>query len=407
VTGAPERIVLTAVPLSPIHIGDGTELLPDCYRLAEPRPAYDDEEDEAPPATEAQPCLEVFAPSEVLAAMSPVRQKEFRDLLDRGHLQRAYEVLRGAVGDRHVRERIGISGASLAEIRESLLPKAARRGAIVPFTRSGGRVIIPGSSIKGALRTALLSHLAAGPAVRAEVERWPVQDQHRVLNRSALDLSRDDTADDPFRFLRVADVAVPAERTIIDRASVLDPRREGKADGIQMHYERLLSTADGFRSAEVALSVTIEVDGTGLKARRARDPAAAPRRDMSWAELRRAANDFHWRIWQDERKRFFADKIESMKRLDILLAQIPKPDGTKVAQTGFSENSQYMLLRIGRFGHFESKSVAGLRRGYVPQRRSGDKHRQPDEMGATRTVVRINDAVVPFGWLLLYPRPNA
>ena len=57
-----------------------------------------------------------------------------------------------------------------------------------------------------------------------------------------------------------------------------------------------------------------------------------------------------------------------------------------------------MLLRIGRFSHFESLSVDGLREGYNIQAR-----KPITNMGATRTRCLMENGrpPMPFGWLLL------
>jgi CRISPR-associated protein Csm5 len=371
-----------AVPLTPIHIGDGTELLPDHYRIK-------------PHAGE--PSLELFEPAEVLAAMPPGDQEKFIRLLGDGSLPRTQELLQRSVRPEHVLARIPVSQESANELQKALT-EIRRSGAVQPFIRSGRQPFIPGSSIKGALRTALLSALAAKHAVKLTGE---MRDKHRTLVREAFRMRRNDTADDPFRFVHVADVPIPKERTRIDQVRII--KKGASTKGIQMHYERLLAIADGRSWEEVQLDAVIEVDEEGLRACRARRPDAAPQIDISWNELRQAVNRFHWAIWEEER-RHFSEFFQTNPMLDriekswLVRTKISSPD------------ARVMLLRLGRFGHFESKSVEGLRQGHVPQRR-GSKYRHPNEWGDTRTVIPLVDkqgleAMVPFGWLLLVPNSS-
>ncbi|MGB9606216.1 MAG: hypothetical protein ACPL88_10120 [Bryobacteraceae bacterium] len=56
-------------------------------------------------------------------------------------------------------------------------------------------------------------------------------------------------------------------------------------------------------------------------------------------------------------------------------------------------------LRIGRFSHFESLSVDGLRSGWNQQR-----ERPIGGMGSSRSLCVLDDGrLAPFGWVLLDP----
>lgn len=379
-----------AVPLTPIHIGDGTELLPDHYRLRE--------------CSEEQ-FLELFEPAEVLAAMQPGERAQFIRLLGSGQLPRMHELLQQRVQQGHVRMRIPVSRTSYGELRKAL-SGTQRFGAVQPFIRSGLKPFIPGSSIKGALRTAFLSALAEGnQAVHQKLhQEKTMRRKHAVLVREAFRMTRNDTAEDPFRFVHVADVPIPEGRTRIDHVQIISRKPGAKTKGIQMHYERLLSLVDVEKGKykEVALKgVMIEVDEEGLRACCAARADAAPHEDISWDRLRRAVNNFHWAIWQRERQHF-AQYFQQNAHLNRI--EQDWLERIKIAQP----HTHGVLLRLGRFGHFESKSVEGLRQGYVPQRKRDDRYRRPDEWGDTRTVLPLPtkqgaDAVVPFGWLLLVP----
>jgi len=374
-----------AVPLTPIHIGDGTELLPDHYRLANGEGGRE---------------VQLFEPNAVLAAMPP----EALQQLARPNLRDIYAELHRRVRPAHVLARIPISGSAYLELQKAL-SGTQRFGAVQPFIRSGLKPFIPGSSIKGALRTAFLSALAAGnQAVHQKLHQKTMRHKHAVLVREAFRTTRNDTAEDPFRFVHVADVPIPEGRTRIDQVQIISRKPGVKTKGIQMHYERLLSLVDVEKGKykEVALEgAVIEVDEEGLRACCAARADAAPHEDISWDRLRRAVNSFHWAIWQRERQHF-AQYFQQNAHLNRI--EQNWLERIKIAQP----HTHGVLLRLGRFGHFESKSVEGLRQGYVPQRKRDDRYRRPDEWGDTRTVLPLPtkqgaDAVVPFGWLLLVP----
>jgi hypothetical protein len=70
-------------------------------------------------------------------------------------------------------------------------------------------------------------------------------------------------------------------------------------------------------------------------------------------------------------------------------------------ERGLRARPDMILLRVGRFGQFESKSLAGVREGWNPQA----KPPRAMTVGNTRNLVRTADhaPLVPFGWLLLAP----
>ncbi|MGH7087182.1 MAG: type III-A CRISPR-associated RAMP protein Csm5 [Acetobacteraceae bacterium] len=380
---APQVLTLRAIPLTPIHVGDGTELTPDQYKIGNRE-------------------LLLFNPARTLVGLPEEQRKRYLQALDHGQLEESQRIIREAVRDEQVTGRIAVSDSSA----EALRPNANRSGRVHPFVRSGGKPFIPGSSIKGALRTALINRFADAGVKRRVEEVKDVRSKHNALVRSALNLVRDDTSDDPLRFLSVADVAIPDGATRIDRAYVIKRDRDGtlKSNDMQMHYERLLAASDGTVSRDRWLSVTIRLDEEAM--RDSRRNSCPPGRVFGLEDLHDAVCEFHWGRWQAERKRFFAGEAGSCTAMDRLLELVKVgTEGKMLAEVGPGAAPNYWLLRIGRFGHFESKSVEGLRQGRRPQ----DKDRPqlaPGSEGISRTVVRVGsggrEAFIPFGWLLLF-----
>ena len=115
--------------------------------------------------------------------------------------------------------------------------------------------------------------------------------------------------------------------------------------------------------------------------------------------LLRVCRIFHSRLFNEEIRRFFDE--DAGKRLRGLLVRHRAPDGRMPVTEG-RYHPDFVLLRLGRFGHFESKSLEGVRRGHFPQARNpADRTRPPNAWGATRTVTRdAKGNPVPFGWVI-------
>lgn len=387
---------LSAVPLTPIHVGDGSLLAPEDYRLQD---GY----------------VERFVASAVLRDMGAAARATYLHLLDAGQLVAAWAELRRAVRPEHVLERIAASGESLRELRLAM-DNPERKGELRPFVRSAGRPFLPGSSLKGALRTALLSALAqphlaelerlkqaAARTARGELRGRASDDMQRRLLRHAA------TEQDPFRFVHVADVPLPDETTRVDRVVNWRPARErdrgtapGASEKIQMHYERTISRADG-RSP--TLGIEIRIDAQGLRATRAMDSAKAPHRDLDPADLRQAINEFHWALWHRELEHFFAGEAATRDRLAKVMTV--KLAGRTWRPDEVRADPYFLLLRIGRFGQFESKSVSHIREGWNAQARPPRPMREGTTRNLVTATLRTRDgreiaARVPFGWLLCW-----
>jgi len=378
------RLTLRLVPLSPVHVGDGTELRPDEYLLEEAgkERKYDEAGEEIKDAGSAlaTASLARFDPAEAMRLMAEPERQRFRQALDAGRLADVAKALRSA-GTRCIIERIPVSSRSLADLRKAIEQPEARSGQVKPFVRTGGQPYIPGSSVKGAFRTALAS--AALPREARAPDTWT----HEDAMAAALGVSPTDTSTDPLRFLHVSDAVLPEGATLIDRAEVFHPRNRDTR-GMQLHYERTKSLMDGGEAPEFQITLTVDS--------RAKDPGSVARPNARYdaRSLLSHLFRFHFVIFREEGKRFFP---ETAKFLEQKIRAQRSPSGTPVLAGG-KWHPDFFLFRLGRFGHFESKSLEEVRRGHVPQKK---EILPPGAWGATRTVTRdARGNPIPFGWVL-------
>lgn len=383
------RITLRLVPLTPVHVGDGTEMRLDEYLLEEPRRAgrrYDEYGEEiVAQAPDAPPMLCRFDQAKAIRLMTPAQRGAFQRALDSGRLGEAARALREA-GRGAIVERIPISGRSAAELQAALENPMLRSGQVKPFVRSGGRPFIPGSSLKGAFRTALAS--AALPRDSAPMDSWT----HDSALAAAFGLDPQDTATDPLRFLHVSDAFLPEGATLIDRVEVMD-RKNPQAGKMQMHYERTHALVE--REDAPVFTVALGFDG------RAGAPQAVSRTKASFDPrlLLSRCHAFHVTLFNAESQRFFEGATRQL--LQRKLREHRSPEG-RPPLSNKDWDPDFLLLRLGRFGHFESKSLEGVRRGHFPQAKNpADKIRPPNAWGLTRTVTRdAQGNRIPFGWVL-------
>lgn len=370
-------------PLSPVHVGAGEPIAAEDYFLRDGK-------------------LTRFLPAAVARAMTAQERQRYLGLLS-GPPQRLDEALR------MLRQKaMQTPGAwiysidvepeahkALAEVIDKL---DTRRGDVRPLQWNLAKrvAILPGSAIKGAIRTAVLSAIVARtgndhPQLWADWNsRLPklgstAREPHkeaRGVARFAQDLERDllrrgeGIEMDPFRFLKISDIEVPPQHVRLDRALLFARSDRADARVIQMHFERLLSWADSGKPPSLNLEFSIEQPEKSWNS--AMKPYLQDCMRMSY--LRTVLN-WHYKERLDMEKEKFPEL--SYDKIEPHLAGLDSSGG--------------ILLRIGRFSHFESLSVGGLRRTL-------NRRGEWVNIGTSRTYCAADqNRKLPFGWVLLTP----
>ena len=393
-----ERHVLRAWPLTPIHIGTGEELTPKSFVLK-------------------GDSLRSFNSLAALAGATETERERYRQWLKSGDFVRAQTELAKLASSQaaYSGETIAVSESTRGDLEKVLDGRSPGKGRIRPFLRDGSAPILPGSSLKGALRTAWIDREIEGIATQDKIptDIRGTSRQARGVNETALHIERTSALEqDPFRDVAVVDAPISPGRTRYDRATLgkLDHERHrlkfDQTGGIQMHVERLISLADG--SAVAPFDVEIDIAPAAFIGERARmgwrGKRIVPERPIGAAALWKAANRFYADLWRYERMRFYDDSSTG-PLLGRLLEAFDLKDDVKLAEQ--LDAKELVLLRVGRYGQFESKAVRlnGRRYGVKAATSSRDGSRKPAHFineGGTRTTVEVaTDTAAPFGWLLL------
>lgn len=352
--------VFRVTPLTPVHVGTGAVYSPEEYR------------------NEGGALVRLNL-SAILASWPAERRRRFESLIEANNLLEARRMVRQYGRGRAEFElyRVALAPEARKELEGAEDP-GQRRGEVHPLYRNpvSQEPVLPGSSIKGAIRTAIVNACAAhDPELRERVRR---ELGHRrktawqVLEEGALRYERSRTESDPLRFLRVSDGVFPPEAVRVDRVLVRT-RQERAASKIQMHFERLVARCDGGEAPSCTVRIAVDDE----RMRRSKSGLA-----LGWDFLVAACEAFYRNRYHEEVRHF--EWLE-----DSWLPE-SSPAG------GF-------VLRVGRFCHFESLSVDRVRSGWNAQRK-----RPIEGMGSSRSAVKLADGrFAPFGWVLLEPAEAA
>lgn len=381
-----ETIPLALTPLTPIHVGCGQDFEPTNYII-------DDD------------VLYNFDPARVELSKSD------REALLAAVNQRGDEAIRNVQRFFHARkERFAGVAHNAVSVASGVSDQYERRvGQVAQHEHTGSRVtnlleiertahhphsgvpFLPGTSIKGAIRTAWLDALNQG---RGNDGKERAQD----IEKRLLD-SRSGFHTDPFRLLSVADASGSLvqskvvfstnhkKRLVYDRdGHVVD------AKGPSTRRETILGGQYRALAGEIRFATLPGINAEG------RVPAR-DRRIPGFTELAQACNRYYLKRLQsliavlDSRR--FAEP-EWLAQLQTLLSALrPELDA-----------GHMMLLRVGRHSGAESVTLDGIRSIRIMKGRGQQPDWSPEGAKTVWLAADRDDArtgMQPFGWLILEP----
>jgi len=343
--------------LSPVHIGSGEEIGPHEYIV---RPEGDNR----------YGFYAVDLPA-FISSLTPSQRKDFEQSIQYHAPTRLWRFIRSHVDiQRFARYRCATSSEFFHIYQQATNPTSPPRGTppqllVNTMIRTGpdARPYIPGSSLKGALRTALLAARAARHPDAAQLQSLAHRRKPhaaRLFEAVALQYARPSAQPDPvpeihadpFRAVKISDAPLPPDAISVDPVRIIlssRPYNRNNLSGIQMYYELTFSVLD---DENVRAEGTITIDQ-----RLASHPGPRGRKTQPWPfpncvatsitidEILQAANDFYQRRLEDEYKTFYETRPHLKKIADRLRQETSQLDRNEA------------LVRIGRFSHFECVTV--------------------------------------------------
>jgi len=336
--------------LTPVHVGCGQDLDPFHYFLADDK-------------------LNVISFTRFISGLNEDLRSEFMGLVSGNSVVELRKFLFAhADSNRDALYSIDVHPA-FGEKYRSRLSSVNNQMEILAFFRSGlaHRPIIPGSSIKGAIRTAVLS--SRQPDQKLNLA--PGRNQAKELEARILgNLNRNDRPDithDPFKTLGVTDAPMQLNGTVV--AEVVN-YKTSRGDSIPLNVE----LARGAFNTEDKVDAPVQ-----LLFPESRDPAV--KRSVELKEILSACNLFSSEILDYEEEKFFQHK-----RFESVMTWLRK------TRDSIDTGSQCMV-RLGRFSQAESKTIPGYRDIQIHPRK-----RVFGPEGNTRNIMADG---VPLGWCLL------
>lgn len=327
--------------LSPLHIGTGDELDPLDYIIRDDK-------------------FQRISFERIIGRMSDAERTAFESIIDSGDLRklRAYvhthpDTLTANLFSIAVSPAVKcLYDDKINDIQNQLL--------IHPFVRTAGETtpIIPGSSFKGAIRTAVINELAkTGNVPKPRETREEYEFEARVLGSS-------DAKNDPFRGMKIRDAALVNDDMIIREVKNLKRGNNGvTVTSIQMMCEVTHSRVSGMG---VSFKTELLVDD-------ALQSVKYLSQNLSIAQVIGSCNNFYRDKLEMEHRKFF--KNSQFERWSKAVLDVP---------VGESE----FLLRVGRFSGVESVTFDNYRNPKPPGKKA--------KWGTSRNIA---EGMYPMGWI--------
>lgn len=386
---------LAITPLAPVHVGTGEDFDPTNYVIDGNN-------------------LYVFRPEAALISLPESARQELLDIVTgRPDVQMIKRIQ--AFFHRH-RERL-IPGTdhvmpvppSIAAEYENRVGKTAQReqtGREIinqlrierTYTEPATlRPVLPGSSLKGAIRTALLDRANAGHVLTSEERELKPQQQNRALQQRLFRYRQFEQ--DPMRLVQLSDAPEQTPGGLFGtevRYAVNRKRQPVIKDGQEIRAQaenlrQMLECILPLRPRAFAGRLILQEVGT-------LDSPKLPYQEFRWTfnDLATACNDFYFPLFEQEQqeltKRGFLD-AHWRDTVSRFMAAF---------QSSLKRNEAF-LLRIGRHSGAEAVTLNGVRNIKIIK----GKGERPDYLPQSKTVwlaareIQDRRHLIPFGWVLI------
>ncbi|RMD51706.1 MAG: type III-A CRISPR-associated RAMP protein Csm5 [Nitrospirae bacterium] len=344
--------------LTPIHIG--------CGEVYEPTGFIVDEKTKE---------LIIFDPFDFISSLSPQDREKFQRICAKGTISSILEIYKFLRNKRAEGRRISICDGVLERYKNTLslhikdekrIAQELNRFSIerTAFLSMYERPYIPGSSIKGSLRTAYLNKVAKEKRVELEGKE---KKNSKELEKKLLDY--DTFNEDPFRMVKVSDFRPVGG---IKRKILFAVNRKKKEQKAGRGPYQILEVIEPNSVFVGEITIEQPQNGSNIK------------HPITLEALKKSAKDFYTSEKNREEK--------ELKEIGL--------------NHTFSLDNEGVLIRIGRHSGAESITIEGYRKIMIREgqnKKSTLDHSTTIWLASEESKPKTNANLIPFGWAELLP----
>ncbi len=373
--------------LSPVHIG--------CDDVYEPTSFVIDENKKK---------LIAFDPLDFIKTLNADQRNEFMKICSGDNLLSLYKFTKRNFKPTVTSREVDIAAGLAAHYKKVIQMSSYDKNAVINqftiqrtiYTFQRNIPYIPGSSIKGSIRTAYLSKLTSEQNFmncwnkylqRNELEsdqmKYDLIGKKKLAKRLEKDLLKGDFETDPFRMVKVLDL-VPAgavKTKVVYAVNAKKKKNEHTSlaeKGPQQIYE-VINEGIFEGTMNIDIDTPMQNSNIGLP--------------ITIADLKKSINKFYIPLMEAE--------IKMLKDLDINVPLINKINSNFSGKI----NKSVFIVRIGRHSGAEAVTIEGHR--YIKIMQGRDKKPKFDDhattiwLAAEESKPQNNNGLLPFGWAVM------
>ncbi|MFP3091134.1 type III-A CRISPR-associated RAMP protein Csm5 [Treponema sp. TIM-1] len=250
------------------------------------------------------------------------------------------------------------------------------------------RPVIPGSSLKGSIRTAVLNSRLED-LENAAYEALLRESNESKVQKKVLDY--DDAKNDPFRCISIRDSAFSAKDTQL--VGLLKNISGNKTKDTLFSLDKLQIQAEvirgelleGAASAETSITIDTDLQAVSFPGKYGQSPSRITK--LSMENIVESCNYFYWDEFKSEYEKFYKNVVDGTTGIIEELK--------KKLETALKEKDRF-IIRLGRWSQVEFVTLNENFRKPEIRRRERDLG-----SGNTRTVFSYNGQFVPIGWCIM------
>lgn len=359
-----KKYILSGIIATPLHIGSGNTLDPLEYVISDGT-------------------MHVIDQQRFIEHLSDKLKKEFMDLINQDKMLQLRSFVRQNFNPEgnYIIYSASVESHVEKEYKEKIGEKSLKNQLLVhTFIRSpySNHAYIPGSSLKGAIRTALLDSLSKQKKPHLFQNQSRRDKKAQMLEAELLDNITFNRRNepyvnimrDPFRMVKISDIQLPPEAITVRHVYNVSPDR---SSDIPMTYE--VVKPDVRFNGEI----TLLTDEREQINKLARSNKHRINQEINIYDIMQSCDNFYRQAFQEEWKHF-----QNLERAQKYYRAIDK----RISEKGDNE----VLIRLGKFSQVEFITLPKYRNPKVPGKQ------QYKGYGKTRNLV---DGKLPAGWVKL------
>lgn len=381
-----ERYKLTIEPLTPVHIGTGAELTPLDYKVTSKLGTTDFKKN----------MYFKFSSDKILKRM-----------IESGDTQRLAKFEEASIKG-NMKELQSFFQQNLTSVDDLDYPCEVTNGFVKRYSENQGKdpydnaskvyqmyrpdglktPVIPGSSIKGSIRTAILNSILYDISdekyneLKDEFNKVKDPKTFETKLQKALLGNYSDAKNDPFRAVQIADCSFSAKnsQTVGELYNVSLNQQNKKIERLKIQILAEVIKGNLMGTSEKT-ETTLLIDSDLLKTNQIA-------KNITAEEIVKACNDFFKIQFDNEFEKFYeVCESENCSKLDELDKQISNI---------VNSNDNSFIIRVGRWSQVEFVTFGSDFRS--PKTSKDKKTGKPKGWGGTRTLFDYNGQYLPMGW---------